>query len=493
MKKRLAELLNNVRVIQVTGKAELNEIDNISINSNLVKKGTIFFAIKGYKTDGHKFIIDAINKGASAIVLEDNSFAPEQLFIHSGCVKILVENSRKALADISAALYDNPTKRLKLIGITGTKGKTTTTNFIKTVFGGVKCGLIGTIKIDLGKSQIDSKLTTPEANDLNKYFSQMLSEGCNAAVMEVSSHSLELKRVDNLDFDIAIFTNLAHDHLDFHGTFENYLKAKKKLFDGLKSDAVAIINADDKVSKKLVKNCKAKVFTYGVSKKADFTMSDVVYSLDGTKFKVSYNNTTYKLETKLIGIFNAYNACSAFAAGVTNGINPNKVIKEIRNTPQVPGRFEVISKGNKKAIVDYSHTPESLQHTLNAIREINKNNLPIFTVFGCGGDRDKTKRPIMGNIESSLSSIAVVTSDNPRTEDPNKIIEDILQGIKGDNYKVLVDREEAIKYAITNSPDNAIILVAGKGHEDYIEVNGVRTHFSDKEKVTEFLNLWATF
>ncbi len=489
MKKRLSQLLNKVKVIQVTGKAELNEIDSISINSKNVKKGTMFFAIKGYKTDGHKFIIDAINNGASAVVLEDNSFAPEQLFIHSGCVKILVENSRKALADISVALYDNPTERITLIGITGTKGKTTSTNFIKSVFGDNKCGLIGTIKIDIGSKQIDSKLTTPEAYDLNRYFSEMISAGCKAAVMEVSSHSLDLHRVDNLDFDIAIFTNLAHDHLDFHGTVENYLKAKKKLFDGLKPEAYAIVNADDKASKKLVKNCKAKIVTFGISKAADFRISDVVYSLNGTKFKVTYNNDSYQLETSLIGVFNAYNACSAFAAGVASGMDVNKVIKAIKKTPQVPGRFEVVSKGNKKAIVDYSHTPESLQHTLNAIKEINKENFPVYTVFGCGGDRDKTKRPIMGNIASTMSYMAIVTSDNPRTEDPNLIIDDIVKGINGDNYKIFVDREEAIKYAITNSPNNAIILVAGKGHEDYIEINGVRSHFSDKEKVTEYLNL----
>ncbi|HPN39780.1 MAG TPA: UDP-N-acetylmuramoyl-L-alanyl-D-glutamate--2,6-diaminopimelate ligase, partial [Melioribacteraceae bacterium] len=483
MKKRLTELLNTVKAIQVTGKAELNEIDNISINSNNVKKGTIFFAIKGYKTDGHNFIIDAINNGASAVVLQDNNFAPEQLFIHSGCVKILVENSRKALSDISAALYNYPTKNLKLIGITGTKGKTTTTNFIKSVFGNSKCGLIGTIKIELGNKQIESKLTTPEANDLNKYFSEMLSEGCNAAVMEVSSHSLELHRVDNLDFDIAIFTNLAHDHLDFHGTIENYLLAKKKLFDNLKPEAIAIVNADDKASKKLVKNCKAKIFTYGFNKNADFRIVDVTYSLNGTIFNVMYNNCSYKLETTLIGVFNAYNACSAFAAGVLSGIEIKKVIKLIKQTKQVPGRFEVISKGNKKAVVDYSHTPESLEHTLKAIKEINKNNYPIYTVFGCGGDRDKTKRPIMGNIASEYSTMAIVTSDNPRTEDPKLIIEDIVRGINKNNYKMFVDREDAIKFAIVSSPEKAIVLVAGKGHEDYIEINGVRTHFSDKEKV----------
>jgi UDP-N-acetylmuramoyl-L-alanyl-D-glutamate--2,6-diaminopimelate ligase len=489
MKKRLSQLLNNIKAIQVIGKAEFNEIDNITINSKNVKKGSIFVAIKGFKTDGHNYIIEAINNGASAVILEDNSFAPEQLFIHSGSVKILVNNSRKALADLSAEFYDNPTQRIKLIGITGTKGKTTSTNFVKSVFGDKKCGLIGTIKIDLGTKQIDSKLTTPEANDLNYYFSEMISNGCEAAVMEVSSHSLMLHRVDNLDFDIAIFTNLAHDHLDFHGTPENYLNAKKKLFDGLKPNAFAIINIDDKAAKKMVKNCSAKIITYGFGKAADFRISDVNYSLNGTKFNVTFNNNTVALETSLIGIFNAYNAAAAFAAGVVSGLDINKVIKAIKKTPQVPGRFEVISKGNKKAIVDYSHTPESLQSTLNAIKEINKEKYPFYTVFGCGGDRDKTKRPIMGNIASLMSDMVIVTSDNPRTEDPNLIIEDIVKGIKGDNYKVFVDREEAIKYAITNSPNNAIILVAGKGHEDYIEINGVRSHFSDKEKVTEFLNL----
>lgn len=493
MKKRLSDLLNNIKVIQVTGRPEFTVIEDLSINSNNVKKGSIFFAIKGFKTDGHKFIVDAINNGASAVVLQDNNAAPEHLFIHGECVKILVKDTRVALADISKEFFDDPTSRINLVGITGTKGKTTTSYLVKEVFGNDKCGLIGTIEIKLGKESIVSKLTTPEAHTLNGYFSEMLSNGLKNAVMEVSSHSLQLHRVDNLDFDVAIFTNIAHDHLDFHGTFNNYLKAKKILFDNLKPSAFAIVNSDDKSYKKIIKNCKAKIFTFGQNNDADFKISNVVYDLNGTKFNITYNNIVYNLSTKLIGIFNAYNATAAFAAGVLSGISFKKVINAIKKAPQVPGRFQIISKGSKKAIVDYSHTPESLEQALLAIKELNSKSYPVYTVFGCGGDRDKTKRPIMGKIASDLSTLAVVTSDNPRTEDPKLIIDDIVKGISKDNYVVIVDRDEAIKYAITQSPKNAVILIAGKGHEDYMEINGVRTHFSDKEKAEEYLELWTKF
>lgn len=486
----LAELLNSIQAIQVCGEAEVKDVTNLSIDSRKIKKDTIFFAVKGFKTDGHKFIMNVINDGAAAVVLEDNSIVPEQQFIHFGCVKILVKDVRSTLAKAAAALYNHPTTRLKLVGITGTKGKTTTSNYVKTVLGGKTCGLIGTINISTGAREIESKLTTPESHDLNALFVEMLQNKCTSAVMEVSSHSLELHRADYLDFDFAIFTNLAHDHLDFHLTVENYIKAKKKLFDGLKESSFAIVNSDDKVYKKLIKNTKAKVVTYGTNKDADFRMSNINYSLNGTNFIVTYKEVDYKISTPLIGAFNAYNSCAAFAVGVLAEINPVTVAKRIKNTPQVPGRFEVYYEGNKKAIVDYSHTPESLEQALLAIQSINKEHHPVYTVFGCGGDRDKTKRPIMGEIAARLSTMAIVTSDNPRTENPKIIVKDVVAGIKSNNYKIIVDRGEAIKEAVLNSEDNAIILVAGKGHETYIEVNGVRSHFSDKEKVLEYFNEW---
>ncbi len=486
----LAEIINNIKIVQITGKAELKEITSLSIDSRKVDKDTIFFAIKGYKTDGHKFILDVINSGVAAVVLEDNDIVPDLMFVHTGCIKILVEDTRKALADISAAFYHNPTTRLRLVGITGTKGKTTTSNYIKSVLENNKCGMIGTISIFVGKREIESKLTTPESHDLNRLFAEMLSNGCKSAVMEVSSHSLELHRVDNLDFDFAVFTNLAHDHLDFHKTVESYIKAKKKLFDGLKKEAFAIVNSDDKNWKKFIKDTKAKVYCYGVNKNADFRMSNINYSLDGTTFNITYLENEYHISTPLIGAFNAYNSCAAFAIGILAGIKPSVVVKRIKESPQVPGRFEVYKEKNKTAIIDYSHTAESLEQALLAIKNINKENYPVYTVFGCGGDRDKTKRPIMGQVAAKYSNCAIVSTDNPRTEKPEDIIKDVVAGIKTNNYKIVVDREEAIKEAIINSEENAIVLVAGKGHETYIEINGIRTHFSDKEKVLQYLNVW---
>ncbi|MFH0735669.1 MAG: UDP-N-acetylmuramoyl-L-alanyl-D-glutamate--2,6-diaminopimelate ligase [bacterium] len=486
----LAEIINNIKIVQVSGKAELKDINSLSIDSRKVNKDSIFFAIKGYKTDGHKYILDVLNSGVAAIVLEDNNVIPDHLFAHTGTIKILVENTRKALADISAVFYNNPTTRLRLVGITGTKGKTTTSNFVKSVLENDKCGLIGTISIFVGDKEIESKLTTPESHDLNALFAEMLSKKCESAVMEVSSHSLELHRVDNLDFDFAILTNLEHDHLDFHKTVENYIDAKKKLFDGLKNEAFAIINSDDINWQKFITDTKAKVFTYGVNEDADFKMSNIYYSLVGTTYSIFWLGKEYLMSTPLIGSFNAYNSCAAFAVGVLAGIKPNIVVKRINDTEQVPGRFEVYNGKNKTVIIDYSHTAESLQQALLAIKYINKENYPVYTVFGCGGDRDKTKRPIMGEVAAKYSNFAIVTTDNPRTEKPEDIINDVVAGIKYNNYKIVVDREDAIKEAILNSEENAIVLVAGKGHESYIEINGIRTHFSDKEKVLQYLNVW---
>lgn len=486
----LAEILNNVSTIQVTGKAEQKDIELISSSSANAKSNTLFVAVKGFKTDGHKYIQEAINKGASAIVLEDNTILPDEYFISNGIVKILVADSRKALAEISNSFYGNPSKKLKFVAVTGTKGKTTTTYYIKNIFdnAGYKSGLIGTNKNIVGNKIYPTKLTTPESNVINELMNEMVKEGCEYCVMEVSSHSLDLKRVYSLDFDTAVFTNITSDHLDYHLNFENYLSAKKILFDELKSGASAIVNKDDNSWKDLTKNTKANVVGYAVDNNADLKIKNIEYDLSGTCFDIEFENKNYSINTKLIGMFNAYNATAAFGACIKLGIDTTAVIDGIKNTPQVPGRFEVIGSGNKKVIVDYSHTADSLEKALQAVHHIVKNERPIYTVFGCGGDRDKTKRPVMGRIANELSDKIIITSDNPRTENPLLIIEDILKGVNGNKHLVQPDREEAIKNAIQNSEDNAVILIAGKGHEDYQEINGVRTHFSDKEVAEKYLN-----
>ncbi|MDP4195729.1 MAG: UDP-N-acetylmuramoyl-L-alanyl-D-glutamate--2,6-diaminopimelate ligase [Bacteroidota bacterium] len=485
----LTKLVNSLKVIQLVGEVERKDIESITYDSRKVKKNTLFVAISGFSTDGHKFILDAISKGATAVILENNNAIPEDIFIHRNVTKILVQNSRQALADASNAFFKQPTNLLEVIGITGTKGKTTTSYFIKNILEteGKKSGLIGTIANYIGNKQIYTAMTTPESSDLNQLFADMLSEGCSHCVMEVSSHSLVLKRVSSIDFKTAVFTNLTSDHLDFHGTVEEYLKAKKILFDNLNSEAKVIYNADDENALKIISDTKAKCFSYGTKSGSDFLLSNISYDLSGTTFDINYNGQLFKLKTSLVGAFNASNAAAAFAFGLLSGYNADSVVKAIETTPQVPGRFETIEHKMKKVIIDYSHTADSLEKALLAIHNIVKDSRPIYTVFGCGGNRDKTKRPVMGEIASRLSNKAFVTSDNPRFEDPMEIISDILKGINKPNFEVIENREEAIKKAILNSEENAVILIAGKGHENYQEIKGVRNHFSDKETAEKYL------
>lgn len=485
----LTQLLNSLHVIQVTGEVQRKDVAGIVYDSRKVQKNSVFVAIKGFKTDGHLFIQDAINKGAIAIVVEDNNSIPDELITHTQIAKILVKDSRIALAEISKGYYNDPTSKLKLIGITGTNGKTTTTFILKNILqnAGFKTGLLGTIANYIDDVKIDSNLTTPESNDLNRFFYEMIQTGCSHSVMEVSSHSLILNRVHGLNFLGAIFSNITSDHLDFHQTFEEYLKAKKILFDGLNSDSFAIINSDDNSAADIVKDSKAKIITYGMSDRSDYQIKDIRYDLDGTEFTITHNKIDFIISTSLIGTFNAYNAASAFVTAKCLGIDESKIMKGIKSSPQVPGRFEVLGSGSKKVIVDYSHTADSLEKALLAVRDIVKNNNQIVTVFGCGGDRDKTKRPVMGKVASELSDKVIVTSDNPRTENPFMIIDDIKKGIIKNNYQVEENREAAIAQAIKNSDDNAVILIAGKGHENYQEINGIRNHFSDREVALKYL------
>ena len=490
---KLSELLNSAKVVQVVGNAETKEISRITIDSRTAAKDSLFFAIEGFKTDGHQFIQDVINQGASGVVMQKADALPDQIFSHAGCVKIVVEDSRKSLAEISNIFYHEPSKKLMLIGISGTKGKTTTAFYVKNIFrqAGYKTGLIGTIANYIGEKEIKTLLTTPQSHEINALLSQMVSEGCTHCVMEVSSHALRLNRVDYLNFGAGIFTNITSDHMDYHKTFDHYLESKKILFDMISSNGEIIFNADDPNSKWIIKDSQAKKYSYGSVSISDFVLSNIEFSLDGTSFILNYLGEDYHLSTSLVGHFNAYNASAAFVTAIVNGIDSDTAIEGVLTTPQVPGRFEVVSEKNKKVIVDYSHTADSLLQALNAVHHIVRKERPVYTVFGCGGDRDKTKRPIMGDIAASMSDRVYVTSDNPRTEDPYLIIDEILKGIKSNNYRVIENREEAIRSAIFESEDNAVILIAGKGHENYQEINGIRKHFSDKEIAQKSLAEWA--
>ncbi len=486
----LTQLINSVKTVQVIGEVQRQDVSGIFHDSRKVIKNSIFVAIKGFNTDGHRYILDAINKGAIGVILEDNNVVPDDIFIHGKVAKILVRESRVALAEISGSFYKDPSSKLKTVGITGTKGKTTTSYYLKSIFetSGTKTGLVGTIANYVGDREIKSLMTTPESNDLNEILFEMNNENCGYAVMEVSSHSLVLNRVYGLKFAAGIFTNITSDHMDFHENLENYLKAKKILFDNLAANSFGIYNIDDKNSKVIIQDSKAKLFSFGESEGSDFKIKNVNYDLNGTRFLIEYNENDYAIETSLIGEFNAYNACASFAAAVLLGIKTETAAAGIKNTKQVPGRFEVIGHGKKKVILDYSHTSDSLEKALIALRKISDKSIPIYTVFGCGGNRDKTKRPVMGKIATEMSNHVIVTSDNPRFEDPFDIIEDIKKGIKKDNYMVIENREQAIKQIIEDSPREAVILIAGKGHETYQEVKGVRNHFSDKEIAEKYLN-----
>lgn len=486
----LTDLINSVKAIQVTGNVQRKEISNIVYDSRLVTANSIFVAIKGFNTDGHNYIIDAINKGAEAIILDNNNVVPEEVFIHRNVTKILVRDTRIALAELSKGFYKDPSSKIKLIGVTGTNGKTTTTWLIKSIFdyAGLKSGLIGTIANYIGEVKLESKLTTPESSDLNNLLTQMISNECKYAVMEVSSHSLSLNRTYGLDFKFAIFTNLTIDHLDFHRTFDNYLNAKKILFDRLQEDALSIINIDDNNAGSMVKNCKAKIITFGQNHSADYLISDITFDLNGTNFCLKHKDERFNIQLPLIGEFNAYNAAAAFIVSHQSGISVESILNGLKNSKQVPGRFEVIKSENKnvKVIVDFSHTPDSLEKAIRSLRKIVGQN-KIITVFGAGGDRDKTKRPLMGKIASELSDEIIITSDNPRNENPTEILNDILKGVSKQNYLVIEDREQAIKTAIEKADDSTAILLAGKGHETYQIIKEVKYHFSDSEIARKYL------
>jgi UDP-N-acetylmuramoyl-L-alanyl-D-glutamate--2,6-diaminopimelate ligase len=485
----LTKLLNDIKKIKVIGEIRQQEVSGIFYDSRRVVKDSVFIAIKGYKTDGHEFIPDAISKGAIAVILENNNSIPDELFTKEKIAKIIVKDSRIAIAEIADSFYEHPSAKLKLIGITGTNGKTTTSYYVKNILeiSGEKVGLLGTIANYIGDMEIKASLTTPESNDLNGLLFEMVNEGCGYAVMEVSSHSLVLNRVYGLSISAGLFTNITSDHMDFHQNFENYFNAKKILFDTLSASSKAIYNSDDIHGLELMKDSPAKLFSYGSLPGSDFKINNITFDLHGTSFQLTCKGNEYNLFTTLVGEFNAYNAAAAIAVTVLHGVSMDAAIEGIKTCKQVPGRMEVIGRGNKKAVVDYSHTADSLEKALISIRKLVKKGQPIYTVFGCGGNRDKTKRPLMGKIASELSSRVIVTSDNPRFENPFQIINEIKKGIEKDNYEVIENREEAIRYAIGNSEDDAVILIAGKGHESYQEINGTRNHFSDKEIAEKYL------
>lgn len=487
--KELLEVLNKSNVL---GGLE-RQVKDITYDSREVRKDSLFVAIPGFKTDGRKYIADAIRKGASVIVTEGAIEAPE-----NNITVISVPDARNALALLSAQFYGYPSRRLRMIGITGTNGKTTTSYLIKSIIdnAGKRCGLFGTISYIIGDETMPASHTTPESADLQKYLYKMIETGAEYAVMEVSSHALELNRVADCEFDIAVFTNLTQDHLDFHKTMEGYFNAKLKLFTSLSNERgkmvkkLGIINIDDPYSKRILDAMKVKAVTYGFSKDADIRPDDIRMGINGISFKAVTPKGIFPVESKLTGKYNIKNILSAIGAGQGLGFDNSIIADGIRALESVSGRFEKIDEGQDFAVVvDYAHTEDALRRLLEAVKEFAKGR--IITVFGCGGDRDKGKRPRMGEAAGKLSDMVIITSDNPRSEDPMEIIKAIEKGIKEikngkkPDYLIMPYRREAIYKAIGLAKKDDIIVIAGKGHEDYQIIGDKKSHFDDRETARE--------
>ena len=489
-----------IGVLAFTGLKDA-DLSDPHYDSRNVKHGSTFFAIKGFAADGHSFIQSAIEKGANTIVLEDGTAFSEAKAIKKNINRILVTSSRKSLAIISEEIFGSPSKKIRLIGVTGTNGKTTTTSLIKQIleWRGVKCGLIGTIGVYIGNEFIPGTHTTPESRDISELLAKMVKRNVTTCVMEVSSHSIVLERIAALDFDIGAFTNLTQDHLDFHETMENYAAAKQKFFSGLKETAVAITNARSDYGEFMTEHCIANVHSYGLDDgtkfgNADIVASKVEYSLRGTSFTIKkrYSDEQTVFQSKLVGKFNVENllaAASALYFGV-EGFSLEVLSQAVPGIRPVRGRFEQIELPNSGlAIIDYAHTPDALENVLLTIRALDLNT-KITTVFGCGGDRDRLKRPKMGAIADRLSNAVIITNDNPRSEDPHAIAHDIIQGIpmkKRVDTEIILDRAEAIKTALNVSGEDDVILIAGKGHEDYQILGKEKIHFDDREVVQSWI------
>ena len=460
-------------------------INTIHFDSRKVQLNDVFIAIRGTLSDGHDYIKNAENQGALAIVCEE---MPENKI--NGVTYIEVENTKKALAFIASNFYDNPSENLKLVGVTGTNGKTTIATLLYELFrkAGYKTGLLSTVKVMVGETKYATERTTPDSITINSYLDKMTEAGVEFCFMEVSSHGIDQERTTGLKFRGGIFTNLSHDHLDYHKDFAEYRDVKKRFFDELPAHAFALTNADDKNGTVMLQNTKALKKTYALKNYADYKAQILENQLTGLLLKVN----DQELWTKLIGNFNAYNVLAIYAAAQLLGLEELEALQIISELNSVSGRFQYIisEKEQITAIVDYAHTPDALQNVLETINTIRTKNEELITVVGCGGDRDKTKRPKMGHIASALSSKVIFTSDNPRTEDPEKIIEDVEAGVEPQNFNKtmsVTNRKQAIKTACVMASRKDIILIAGKGHETYQEVNGVKSDFDDLKIVTEFL------
>lgn len=476
--KKLSEILYKQGIIDIKGNVDIN-ISSICFDSRKIEKDCVFVAVRGTKTDGHDYIEQAVKQGAKAIICEEYKETTENVTF------IKVENSAFALGWICSNFYNQPSKKLKLVGITGTNGKTTTATLLYQLFRdlGYKVGLLSTVCIKINEKEIAATHTTPDALQLNNILNQMVENGCEYCFMEVSSHSVVQHRITGLTFAGGVFTNITHDHLDFHKTFEEYIKAKKGFFDNLSSEAFALVNNDDKNGLVMIQNSKANKNTFGLLNMADFKCKIIENQFNGLHLNID----NIEVWCKLVGSFNAYNLLGIYATAVLLGQDKTAVLTALSNLDAVDGRFQYVkSKDNVVAIIDYAHTPDALNNVLSTITSIRTKNETLITVVGCGGDRDAAKRPIMAEIACKWSDKVILTSDNPRSEDAEDIIKQMQKGVDVVNNRKVIsitNRHDAIKTANAIAQPGDIILIAGKGHEKYQEIKGVKHHFDDVEEI----------
>jgi UDP-N-acetylmuramoyl-L-alanyl-D-glutamate--2,6-diaminopimelate ligase len=480
---KLDKILKNIEVVSSSGK-RTPEITDIVFDSRKIVPGCLFVAVKGTITDGHEYIPVALTAGAAAVICESLPENPDK-----DICWIRTNDSAKALGLAASNFYGNPSNSLKLVGVTGTNGKTTIATLLYRMFRklGYKCGLFSTVCNYIEDSELPATHTTPDPVQLNMLLAEMVEAGCDFVFMEVSSHSVDQKRIAGLKFSGGIFTNLTHDHLDYHKTFDNYLAAKKAFFDSLTPDSFALTNIDDHNGNVMVQNCKARKYTFSTKGMADFRCGIIEQRFEGMGLRIDGE----EVWTRFIGDFNASNLLAVYAASVILGAEKKGVLTILSDLYSVPGRLEVIrSAGTITGIVDYAHTPDALLNVIDTINKIRQGGMQLVTVVGAGGDRDKTKRPKMAAISASGSTRVILTSDNPRTEDPEKILDDMEEGITPDLKKKVLrisDRREAIKAAVMLANDGDVILIAGKGHETYQEIKGIKYHFDDREELGKAL------
>lgn len=483
--KLLKDILYKAGIEKVVGTTQM-AIKKVCFDSREVEKMSLFVAVVGTQVDGHNYIDVAIKNGAQAIICET---IPDN--VDDNVTYVEVKNTSEALGIIASNFHDNPSEKLKLIGITGTNGKTTTATLLYNLFSslGYKCGLISTVVNKIGNTSMPSTHTTPDAISINELIKTMVNEDCDYCFMEVSSHAIHQHRIAGLKFVGGVFTNITHDHLDYHKTFNEYITAKKQFFDKLPSDAFALVNKDDKNGMVMLQNTKAKAITYALKSMADFTCKIIEHDFSGMLLKI--NET--EVWTKLIGGFNAYNLLAIYGVADLLGVDNFKTLTALSTLTSVEGRFQYVKSTNQiSGIVDYAHTPDALKNVLKTINEISTGNEQVITVVGCGGDRDKEKRPLMAAIACELSTKVILTSDNPRTESPEEIIKDMRTGVEAIHFKkvlAITNRAEAIKTACSMANAGDIILVAGKGHEKYQEINGEKMPFDDLEIINQTFEL----